>query len=106
MALKAGSGVLQVDGLKTCPDEPMKKASELIAQGPNAGSSVNSTGSSANGNGAQVVNDLTAMVVKKKAAPAQAEASGSGSGSASPTKRNADDEGGAEGKKVRLDKEL
>ncbi|KAJ7509708.1 hypothetical protein B0H11DRAFT_1702712 [Mycena galericulata] len=105
---------LKVDELKTRPDEPMKKASELVAQALdaelNAGSSgANGAGSSANGNGAQVVNDLTAMVVKKKkkpaAAPAQAEASGSRSGPMSPTKRKADDEGGAEGKKVRLDGE-
>jgi len=90
-----------VEELKTRPDEPMKNASALVAQALDA--ELNSH-SGANGAGsAQVVNDLTSMVVKKKKKPAPAPAEASGSASGSPTKRKAEEEGeSSEGKKVRL----
>ncbi|KAJ6551413.1 hypothetical protein B0H19DRAFT_1211155 [Mycena capillaripes] len=79
---------LKVEELKTRPDEPMKNASALAAQALDA--DLNASGSS----NSQVVNDLTAMVVKKKKPAPQV----------SGTKRKADDEGESErGKKVRLD---
>ncbi|KAJ7098731.1 hypothetical protein B0H15DRAFT_878570 [Mycena belliarum] len=92
---------IKVEELKTRPDEPIKNASALVAQALDA--ELNA-GRAANG-GAQVVNDLTAMVVKKKKKPAaEAGSAVPASGSASPrTKRKAEDEGeSAEGKKVRL----
>ncbi|KAJ7625657.1 hypothetical protein FB45DRAFT_979807 [Roridomyces roridus] len=90
---------IKVEELKTRPDEPAKKASEMVAQALDA--ELNVHGSSTNGT--QVVNE---MVVKKKKKPVpQPEASGSGS--SSPMKRKAEDdsEGATEGKKVRLSAE-
>ncbi|KAJ7699057.1 hypothetical protein B0H17DRAFT_978040 [Mycena rosella] len=93
---------IKVDELKTRPDEPLKNASALVAQALDAELNANGAGG-ANGN-AQVVNDLTSMVVKKKK-KVVSESAPAAAGSSSPTKRKADDEGeggGAEGKKVRV----
>ncbi|KAJ7117547.1 hypothetical protein C8R44DRAFT_832297 [Mycena epipterygia] len=92
---------LKVEELKTRPDEPMKNASALVAQALDAELNAHA---GANGAGsAQVVNDLTSMVVKKKKKPAPAPAEASGSASGSPAKRKAEEEGeSSEGKKVRL----
>ncbi|KAJ7754264.1 hypothetical protein DFH07DRAFT_921185 [Mycena maculata] len=96
---------LKVEELKTRPDEPMKNASVLVAQALDAELNANAGANGAGGSGSGKVNDLTSMVVKKKKKPAEAVAEGSGS--VSPTKRKADgdEEGGKEGKKVRLDGE-
>ncbi|KAJ7020622.1 hypothetical protein C8F04DRAFT_974078 [Mycena alexandri] len=103
--------VVKVEELKTRPDEPLKNAAAIVAQALdaelNAGRPANANGES--GSGAQVVNDLTGMVVKKKKKPAAAatgEASGTNGAGSSPTKRKAEDDGGesgGEGKKVRLE---
>ncbi|KAJ7156100.1 hypothetical protein C8R43DRAFT_999365 [Mycena crocata] len=99
---------LKVDELKTRPDEPMKNASALVAQALDAELNGNRGANGAGSGSAQVVNDLTSMVVKKKKKPAPApvgaETSGSSAAPISPTKRKADNEGeSSEGKKVRLD---
>ncbi|KAJ7883611.1 hypothetical protein B0H13DRAFT_2344044 [Mycena leptocephala] len=63
---------LALKELKTRPDEPMKNASALVAQALDAELGAHS---GANGTGsAQVVNDLTSIVVKKKKKPAPAPA--------------------------------
>ncbi|KAJ6620654.1 hypothetical protein B0H10DRAFT_2021293 [Mycena sp. CBHHK59/15] len=92
---------LKVEELKTRPDEPMKNASALVAQALDA--ELNGAGPA--GSSAQVVNDLTSMVVKKKkkAAP-PADSTPSATSATSPAKRKADDDGeSSEGKKVKLD---
>lgn len=77
--------LLQVDELKTVPNEPAATAPELAAKALDQ--ELNATGGSTAASGQTEVRDLTSMVKKKKKAPAAEAAS-----SASASKRKAEDE--------------
>ncbi|KAJ6451521.1 hypothetical protein C8R47DRAFT_978104 [Mycena vitilis] len=97
----------KVEELKTRPDEPLKNASALAAQALDSELNAHRGASGVAPGSSATVNDLTAMVVKKKKKQQPAgDAPVSTAGLTTPTKRKAGDtdmdDDGAEGKKVRL----